>query len=48
MIAHAGGIDEMAMILMPVVMGVGLWLIMRTGKDESEEDREREEVSGEP
>jgi hypothetical protein len=39
-LAHYGGIDELAVIWMPAVMGIGLWLIMRTGKpeDRSEED----------
>jgi cbb3-type cytochrome oxidase subunit 3 len=39
-IAHYGGIDELAVIWMPAVMGIGLWLIFRTGKKEeaSEED----------
>jgi hypothetical protein len=26
-----GGIDELAVIWMPLVMGIGLWLIFRTG-----------------
>jgi hypothetical protein len=39
-IGHYGGIDELAVIWMPAVMGIGLWLIFRTGKEEemSEED----------
>jgi hypothetical protein len=42
-LAHYGGIDELAVIWMPAVMGIGLWLIMRTGKDEtSEEDADRD------
>jgi hypothetical protein len=42
-LAHYGGIDELAIIWMPAVMGIGLWLIMRTGKEEpSEEDADRE------
>ena len=41
MFAHMGGIDELAVIWMPLVMGIGLWLIFRTGKDEpSKEDAE--------
>jgi hypothetical protein len=43
-LAHYGGIDELAVIWMPLVMGVGLWLIMRTGKDEERSDEEDVEV----
>jgi hypothetical protein len=42
-----GGIDELAVIWMPAVMGIGLWLIMRTGKEEPSEE-ESPEVSEEP
>ena len=43
-----GGIDELAVIWMPLVMGIGLWLIFRTGKDEQDqEDQEDAEVSEE-
>jgi hypothetical protein len=44
-LAHMGGIDELAIIWMPLVMGIGLWLIFRTGKDEttSQEDAEMTE-----
>ena len=43
-LAHMGGIDELAVIWMPLVMGIGLWLIFRTGKDEqTEEDAEMTE-----
>jgi hypothetical protein len=39
-----GGIDELAVIWMPLVMGIGLWLIFRTGKDEQHpEDAEMSE-----
>ena len=44
-LAHYGGIDELAIIWMPAVMGIGLWLIMRTGKPEEgtgEEDADAE------
>jgi ABC-type nickel/cobalt efflux system permease component RcnA len=37
-VAHMGGIDELAIIWMPLVMGIGLWLIFRTGKDETSQD----------
>jgi hypothetical protein len=46
-LAHYGGIDELAVIWMPAVMGIGLWLIFRTGKDETgeeEPDRKGAEV----
>jgi hypothetical protein len=42
-LAHYGGIDELAIIWMPLVMGIGLWLIFRTGKDE--QDQEDAEMS---
>ncbi len=43
-LAHMGRIDEFAVIWMPLVMGIGLWLIFRTGKDEpSQEDTEMSE-----
>ena len=32
-VGHYGGIDELAVIWMPAVMGIGLWLIFRTGKE---------------
>jgi hypothetical protein len=48
-LAHYGGIDELAIIWMPAVMGIGLWLILRTGKDERQsEEEESTEVSEEP
>ena len=31
MVAHAGGLDEMAIILFPVLVGVGVWLLTRGG-----------------
>jgi hypothetical protein len=37
-LAHYGGIDELAVIWMPMVMGIGLWLIFRTGKDEEQQE----------
>ena len=41
-----GGIDDLAVIWMPAVMGIGLWLIFRTGKPENDEE-EPSEVSEE-
>ena len=48
-LAHYGGIDELAIIWMPAVMGIGLWLILRTGKDEQQSDEQQsdEQQSGE-
>ena len=42
-----GGIDELAIIWMPAVMGIGLWLIFRTGKPEEADEEEPSEVSEE-
>ena len=36
-VGHYGGIDELAVIWMPAVMGIGLWLIFRTGKEDEKE-----------
>jgi hypothetical protein len=41
-LAHMGGIDELAVIWMPLVMGIGLWLIFRTGKDEQHQEEDAE------
>ena len=30
-LAHYGGIDEMAVILVPVIMVLGLWYLFRDG-----------------
>lgn len=30
-LAHAGGLDEMAIILFPIVVGLGVWLLTRQG-----------------
>jgi hypothetical protein len=46
-LAHYGGIDELAIIWMPAVMGIGLWLIMRTGKDEQQSDEQQSEEDAE-
>ena len=32
-LGHAGGIDELAIILFPVFVGVGVWLLTRQKKD---------------
>lgn len=46
-LAHMGGIDELAVIWMPLVMGIGLWLIFRTGKDEQQQDDEQDQEDAE-
>jgi hypothetical protein len=28
-LAHAGGLDEMAMLLFPIVVGFGFWILTR-------------------
>ena len=42
-VGHYGGIDELAVIWMPAVMGIGLWLIFRTGKEEETSEETSEE-----
>jgi hypothetical protein len=37
-LAHYGGIDEMAIILVPAIMGLGLWFIMRGGDPKNDAD----------
>lgn len=37
-LAHAGGIDEMAIILFPLVVGGGVWLLTR-GAGPKDKDR---------
>jgi hypothetical protein len=39
-LAHYGGIPEMAIFLVPVSMGVGLWWIFRGGDPSSDEPPE--------
>jgi hypothetical protein len=46
-VGHYGGIDELAVIWMPAVMGIGLWLIFRTGKEEKETSEEDADVRDE-
>lgn len=36
-LAHAGGIDELAIFLFPIVFGLGLWLITRQRKPADDE-----------
>jgi hypothetical protein len=31
LLAHEGGIDEMIIILQPVVLALGLWFVLRGG-----------------
>lgn len=30
-LAHAGGLDEMGIILFPIIVGVGVWVLTRGG-----------------
>ena len=46
-LAHMGAIHGLAVVWMPLVMGIGLWLVMRTGKEEPSEEEETTEVSEE-
>jgi hypothetical protein len=39
-LAHYGGLPEMAMFLVPVTMGVGLWWIFRGGDPSGDEPPE--------
>ena len=43
-VGHYGGIDELAVIWMPAVMGIGLWLIFRTGKEDKKEETSEEDA----
>jgi hypothetical protein len=43
-VGHYGGLDELAVVWMPAVMGIGLWLIFRTGKEEEEEETTEEDA----
>jgi hypothetical protein len=42
-----GAIHGLAVVWMPLLMGIGLWLGMRTGKEEPSEEEEAIEVSEE-
>lgn len=37
MIAHAGGIDELAIFLFPIIIGTGFWLLTRQRKHPDDE-----------
>jgi hypothetical protein len=43
-VGHYGGIDELAVIWMPAVLGIGLWLIFRTGKEDGKEETSEEDA----
>ena len=45
-LAHMGGIHGQAVVWMPLVMGIGLWLVMRTGKEEPSEEEDHRGVGG--
>lgn len=46
-VGHYGGLDELAVVWMPAVMGIGLWLIFRTGKDQEETSEEDADATDE-
>ena len=43
-VGHYGGLDELAVVWMPAVMGIGLWLIFRTGKEDEKEETSEEDA----
>ena len=46
-LAHAGGLDEMAIILFPLVVGGGVWLMTRgSGPKDKDRVRDRKPPSG--
>ena len=36
-VAHAGGLDELAILGVPAILGIGLFFIFRSGKDEDQD-----------
>jgi hypothetical protein len=42
-----GAIHGLAVVWMPLVIVIGVWLVMRTGKEEPSEEEETTEVSEE-
>jgi len=36
-LAHAGGWDELAILGVPAILGIGLFFIFRSGKDEEQD-----------
>ena len=37
-LAHGSGLDELAIFVFPLVMGLGFWLLTRRRSDEDEDD----------
>ena len=35
MLAHAGGLDEMAIVLFPILVGGGVWVLTRDRKSQA-------------
>ncbi len=46
-LAHMGGIHGLAVVWMPLVIVIGVWLGMRISKEEPSEEEETTEVSEE-
>lgn len=46
-LAHMGGLHGPAVVWMPLVIGIGLWLVLRAIKEEPSEEEETIEVSEE-
>ncbi|MGH9042950.1 MAG: hypothetical protein ACRDZ3_22280 [Acidimicrobiia bacterium] len=38
-LAHAGGLDELAIILFPIIVGLGVWLLTRQSKPKTDAER---------
>ena len=41
MLAHAGGLDEMAIILFPLLVGGGVWVLTRDRKSQDKKPKIR-------
>jgi hypothetical protein len=39
-LGHGSGLDELAIFLFPVVLGIGFWLITRHKPDEDEDEED--------
>ena len=36
--AHGSGVDDLVIFLLPVILGIGFWLITRSKPDEDQDD----------
>jgi len=43
-LGHGSGLDDLVIFVFPVVMGIGLWLILR-GKPDQDQDEEQDKPS---